>query len=124
MSKGKTTVIAVALAIVVAAAALLFVAFQSNMLLSGHYYVKVDNAHISQSEDTGGVIHLGSGEPYVYELDAINEVGAKTRIEFGVSRELRQDALLKLELQPIRGVVSWSEVAEDELPLKVAEALG
>ena len=47
----------------------------------------------------------------------------KIDIEFGASRELHQNAFLKLDLQPIRGVVRWSEISEDSLPPKVAEAL-
>ena len=62
-------------------------------------------------------------EPYLYKLEAVNAAGDKTEIEFGASRELHQNAFLKLDLQPIRGVVRWSEISEDSLPPKVAEAL-
>ena len=95
-----------------------------NLLLVGDYYVKIDNACISKNEPSGGVINFGSGEPYVYKLEAVNATGDKAEIEFGASRELRQDAFLKLDLQPIRGVVGWSEVSEDALPAKVVEVLG
>lgn len=124
MSKGKIGVISALCIIVISVVVLCVAASQSNMLLFGDYYVKVDNARISQNEATGGVVHLKSNEPYIYELDAVNEAGDEARIEFGVSRELRQDALLKLDLQPIRGVVSWLEVSADELPPKATEVLG
>lgn len=123
MSKGKAAVVT-AIVIVGLAAALLFVASTTNLLLAGDYYVKIDNAHISKNESIGGVVNFRSGEPYLYKLEAVNAAGDKAEIEFGAYRELRQDALLKLELQPIRGVVGWSEVQEDALPAKVAEALG
>ena len=123
MNKGRAIAIAVTMGICILVAFLLVIAFRANLFLSGDYYVRIDNTHLSQNEDTGGIVHLRSGEPYIYELDAVNEAGDGAKIEFGVSRELRQDALLKLELQPIRGVVSWSEVHEDELPPKAAEAL-
>ena len=123
MSKGKAAVIT-AIVIVGLTAALLFVASATNLLLTGDYYVKIDNTHISNTESSGGVVNFGSDEPYLYKLEAVNAAGDKTEIEFGAYRELRQDALLKLELQPIRGVVGWSEVPEDALPAKVAEALG
>ena len=123
MSARKRAAIAVAAGVLILVVALAVVASQSGMLLLGDYYVKVDNAHLSQNENTGGIVHLKSGEPYIYELDAVNEAGDEARVEFGASRELRQDALLKLELQPIRGVVSWSEVSPDDLPPKAAEAL-
>lgn len=123
MSKGKAAVVT-AIVIVGLTAALLFVVSATNLLLTGDYYVKIDNAHISKNESSGGVVNFESDEPYVYKLEAVNAAGDKTEIEFGAYRELRQDALLKLELQPIRGVVGWSEVPEDALPAKVAEALG
>lgn len=123
MGKRKTAAIA-AIAVVGLAAVLFIAASMTNLLLVGDYYVKVDNACISKNESGGGVVNLGSGEPYLYKLKAINATGDRAEIEFGAYRELRQDAFLKLDLQPIRGVVGWSEVSEDALPAKVAEALG
>lgn len=123
MSKGKAGVITAAIVIAILAIVFFVFASQNNMLLSGDYYVKVDNAHLSQNEEKGDIVHLKSSEPYIYELDAINEAGNTAKVEFGVSRELRQDALLKLEIQPVRGVVNWEEVPEDELPPKAVEVL-
>ncbi len=122
MGKGKTMAIA-AVATCGLAAALILAASMTNLFLAGDYYVKIDNAHISENESSGGVINLGSSEPYLYKLEAVNAAGDKTEIEFGASRELHQNAFLKLDLQPIRGVVRWSEISEDSLPPKVAEAL-
>ncbi|WP_418970837.1 YxeA family protein [Adlercreutzia sp.] len=122
MGKGKTTAIT-AVAICGLAAILLFAASVTNLFLAGDYYIKIDNACISENESSGGVVNLESSEPYLYKLEAVNAAGDKTEIEFGASRELRQDAFLKLDLQPIRGVVGWSEVSEDSLPRKVEEAL-
>ena len=120
--KGKTIAIT-AVAICGLAAILLFAASVTNLFLAGDYYIKIDNACISENESSGGVVNLESSEPYRYKLEAVNAAGDKTEIEFGASRELRQDAFLKLDLQPIRGVVGWSEVSEDSLPRKVEEAL-
>ena len=122
MGKGKTIAIT-AVAICGLAAILLFAASVTNLFLSCYYYIKIDNACISENESSGGVVNLESSEPYLYKLEAVNAAGDKTEIEFGASRELRQDAFLKLDLQPIRGVVGWSEVSEDSLPRKVEEAL-
>lgn len=122
MGKGKTMAIT-AVAMCGLAAALILAASMTNLFLAGDYYVKIDNAHISENESSGGVINLGSSEPYLYKLEAVNAAGDKTEIEFGASRELHQNAFLKLDLQPIRGVVRWSEISEDSLPPKVAEAL-
>ena len=120
--QGKTIAIT-AVAICGLAAILLFAASVTNLFLAGDYYIKIDNACISENESSGGVVNLESSEPYLYKLEAVNAAGDKTEIEFGASRELRQDAFLKLDLQPIRGVVGWSEVSEDSLPRKVEEAL-
>lgn len=114
MGKGKTIAIT-AVAICGLAAILLFAASMTNLFLAGDYYIKIDNACISENESSGGVVNLESSEPYLYKLEAVNAAGDKTEIEFGASRELRQDAFLKLDLQPIRGVVGWSEVSEDSL---------
>lgn len=114
MGKGKTIAIT-AVAICGLAAILLFAASVTNLFLAGDYYIKIDNACISENESSGGVVNLESSEPYLYKLEAVNAAGDKTEIEFGASRELRQDAFLKLDLQPIRGVVGWSEVSEDSL---------
>ena len=122
MGKGKTIAIT-AVATCSLAAALILAASMTNLFLAGDYYVKIDNAHISENESSGGVINLGSSEPYLYKLEAVNAASDRTEIEFGTSRELRQGAFLKLDLQPIRGVVGWSEISEDSLPPKVAEAL-
>lgn len=104
MGKGKTMQIT-AVATCGLAAALILAASMTNLFLAGDYYVKIDNAHISENESSGGVINLGSSEPYLYKLEAVNAAGDKTEIEFGASRELHQNAFLKLDLQPIRGVV-------------------
>lgn len=122
MGKGKTMAIT-AVAHVRFGGSLILAASMTNLFLAGDYYVKIDNAHISENESSGGVINLGSSEPYLYKLEAVNAAGDKTEIEFGASRELHQNAFLKLDLQPIRGVVRWSEISEDSLPPKVAEAL-
>ena len=122
MGKGKTIAIT-AVAICGLAAILLFAASVTNLFLAGDYYIKIDNACISENESSGGVVNLESSEPYLYKLEAVNAAGDKTEIEFGASRELRQDAFLKLDLHPIRVVVGWSEVSEDSLPRKVEEAL-
>lgn len=123
MSKNKPLLITISVLFVAMAAALV-VAWNTNLLLTGDYYVKIDNACFSENESTGGIVNLKSSEPYLYELEAVDAEGTRTNIEFGTSRELRQDAFLKLELQPFRGVVGWTEVSADTLPSKVAEALG
>lgn len=123
MSKGKATATIVVLVAIMLGVALFAAASQTSLLLAGDYYVKIDNAHISENEPADGFISLESREPYVYDLRSVNEAGDEAKLKFGASRELRQGAFLKLNLQPIRGVLSWSEVLEEELPPTVASVL-
>ena len=58
---------------------------------------------------------------YEYTLDAYNEKGNSKKVIFKTSRELKDDAYLKLDVMLTRGVKSWEEVQYDELPDKVQE---
>lgn len=42
---------------------------------------------------------------YSYTLPAYDEDGSEHQVSFGVERELRNDAFLELDVEPIRGVV-------------------
>ena len=64
MGKGKTMAIT-AVATCGLAAALILAASMTNLFLAGDYYVKIDNAHISENESSGGVINLGSSGTYI-----------------------------------------------------------
>ena len=55
---------------------------------------------------------------YEYTLDCYNENGKKRELKFKTSRELKEDAFLKLEVKTF-GVHSWEEVQYNELPEKV-----
>lgn len=89
----------------------------SQLFSSGaYYYTQVDNSRIERVHSSGGVIDLTGGLEYSYTLVAYKENGAAEDISFGMSRELREGAFLRLEVAPVRGVVDWSEVRYDELP--------
>lgn len=123
MSKGKIIGIGAVLVVIVLGAALFYLASTSNLFISGTYYTKIDNAHLAENDSPGGVINLKSSEPFIYTLPAANESGDEVEALFGTSRELRQDAYLELEFQPLRGVVAWEEIMPEELPEKAVEAL-
>lgn len=55
---------------------------------------------------------------YEYILDCYSEKGKKKELKFKTSRELKEDAFLKLEVK-IFGVHSWEEIQYDELPEEV-----
>lgn len=122
MSKGKVLGIAVVL-VVVLGAGFFYLGFSANLLASGTYYTKIDNAHVAENDSTGNVVHLTSSEPFVYRLLAANEDGHEIEASFGAAHELHQDAYLQLKLEPLRGVVYWEEVPPEDLPSKAAAAL-
>ena len=92
-------------------------------LLSGagstYYYSQIDNSKIEQTESAGGVINFGGSMDYSYTLRCYDEDGNEKDITFGTSRELKEDAFIRLTVMPIRGVLEWVEVQYDELPTAV-----
>lgn len=78
-------------------------------------YVQIDNAQA-----------VRDGSEYQYALVAYDEAGGEHETAFKASRQLREDAYLRLEVMPIRGVVAWEEVPLNDIPKpardKLAEA--
>ena len=94
-------------------------------LLSGagstYYYSQIDNSKIEQTESAGGVINFEGSMDFSYTLRCYDEDGNEKDITFGTSRELKEDAFIRLTVMPIRGVLEWSEIQYDELPIAVQE---
>lgn len=80
------------------------------------YYTKIDNSKIEQVSTTDDM-------KYQYTLPAYDKTGKEKEIQFKTSRELREDAYLQMEIMTIRGVISWEEIQEDNLPDKVKEKI-
>lgn len=78
-------------------------------------YVRVDNDLVCASSD--------ADMPFEYRLAAFDANGARSDVSFKTVRELRDDALLELKVLPLRGVISWEEVAPDEVPDAAGAAL-
>ena len=76
------------------------------------YYTKIDNTRVEK-------ISANDNMKYQYTLDCYNENGKKKEIKFKTSRELRENAYLKLEVMLVTGVHSWEEVQYNELPDKI-----
>ena len=75
------------------------------------YYTKIDNESVEK---------LNSGDmKYEYTLNAYDKNGKSKEIIFKTSRELKNEAYLKLDVMIIRGVKNWEEVEYKELPDKV-----
>ena len=94
-------------------------------LLSGagstYYYSQIDNSKIEQTESAEGVINFEGSMDFSYTLRCYDEDGNEKDITFGTSRELKEDAFIRLTVMPIRGVLEWSEIRYDELPIAVQE---
>lgn len=86
---------------------------------SAYYYTQIDNSRMEQGDLRKGVVDLQGGMGYSYTLPAYDERGVEKDITFGASRELRESAFLRLTVMPVRGVVEWSEVEYEELPIAV-----
>ncbi len=74
-------------------------------------YTKIDNKKIQK-------LYKKSDMKYEYSLTCYKDNGAKKDIKFKVSKELKQDAYLKLELRTF-GVHAWEEITYDKLPQKI-----
>ena len=76
------------------------------------YYTQIDNTKIEEISTTDDM-------RYQYTLMTYDKNGNEKEIQFKTSRELREGSYLELEVMLARGVVSWKEVQEEELPEKV-----
>lgn len=105
-----------AAAVVVSAAILCYTLFFTGFT-DTDCYVQVDNSRISRA-GAQGVIDLSGngGMEFSYTLPAYDKDGVQKDVTFGVSRELREGAFLRLTVRPGRGVMGWEEVRYDELP--------
>lgn len=106
---------------VIAFIAICFCVFLLSGAGSTYYYSQIDNSKIEQVESAGGVINFAGSMDYSYTLRCYNQDGKGKDITFGASRELREGAFLRLTVTPIRGVLEWSEIQYDELPIAVQE---
>lgn len=86
------------------------------------YYTQITTSGEKKDEKTN------SGEAmtiYYYQQPAFNKNGEEKTVELNESRDqpLRMKAYLKLKVNPRKGVISWNEVTEKEVPEKALEKL-
>ncbi len=106
--KEKLPIIFVAIiAIAICAVALCTMEFSQDI-----YYTQIDNTKIEKVSSSDNM-------KYKYTLKCYKENGKEKEFTFKTSRELREDAYLKLEVKPVSGVHNWEEVQYNELPEKV-----
>lgn len=97
-------IIAVVVAILLCVGVFYYLEFQEEV-----YYTQIDNTRIEKLTTTDNM-------KYEYTLFAYNEKGKKKEFSFKTSRELRNEAYLKLETNFAVGVRQWEEVQFEELP--------
>lgn len=103
--------------IVAGALALLFAAgigsmgifYQSTTDNAGSLYSQIDNEKLEPITPHGGM-------NYRYTLRAYTGSGAGKNLELDTSRELKDGAYILVKVAPFRGVISWEEVAFEQLP--------
>ena len=115
----KRMIIGITAVIAVAVCFLCFCRWFLSETGSTYYYAQIDNSKIEKGTSREGVIDLQGGMDYYYTLPAYDENGSEKDITFGTSRELREGAFIRLTVMPLRGVIEWSEVQYDELPVDV-----
>lgn len=85
-----------------------------------YYYTQIDNSRFTEAGHSGVIDLSGNGGmDYSYTLPSYDENGGEKDITFGVSRELRESAFLRLTFREGRGVMDWCEVKYNELPQAV-----
>ncbi len=85
------------------------------------YYTQIDNSKMEKINTENGVINFEGSLPYSYNLTCYSSTGKKKKLRFTADKKLREDAFICLNVNFVRGVVSWSEIQYYELPLPVQE---
>lgn len=80
---------------------------------SSDYYTQIDNTKVEKISK--------HNMNYEYTLTSYNKNGKSKEITFQTTRELREDAYLKLKVMMTRSVVNWEEVQFDEMTESVQE---
>ncbi|MCM1364160.1 MAG: YxeA family protein [Faecalibacterium sp.] len=80
------------------------------------YYTQIDNTKLEVGEGRKGVIDADGGMDYYYTLISYDKNGKEKEIRFGTSKQLKDDAFIRVSVVPLRGAVTWMEVQYNELP--------
>ncbi len=97
----------------------------SSFVLSGcsstYWYSQISSKQVEKIKPDEGVFRPNGGMSYEYTLTAYDGQGMEKEISFGTDRLLKDDAFIRLEVVPLRGVVGWEEVDREDLPKSVKE---
>lgn len=78
------------------------------------YYTQIDNTKIKENSSSDEM-------KYVYTLTMYDQNGKSKKISFNTSRELRENAFLKVKYYMVSGVNKWEEIQYEDLPSKVKD---
>lgn len=97
------------LAVAIGTMGILFQATGENAV---SWYSRIDNNLVEPITPHGGM-------NYRYSLTAYGEDGGEKPLDLDTSRVLKDGAFIRIEVAPIRGVISWEEVQYAQLPAPV-----
>ena len=91
-----------------------------NRMGADQYYTQIiGQGKVLEEKADSGVKHVS----YEYKLLAFDKDGQQKTLTFTTQKQLRENAYLMLFVKEDKGVTSYQEVKEDELPKKVSEKL-
>lgn len=84
----------------------------------GAWYSRIDDQCLKQEEKDGNPVDLtGAGNmDYSYTLPCFNAEGDEETFTFGVDEPLENGSFIKLDTQPVRGVMGWEIISESDIP--------
>lgn len=89
-----------------------------------YYYTKItkEPTNSDNAVDSRGI---KQGSVYTYDLPGIDDKGNEKELTFDAYKDkpLRQDAYLKIKVNDIKGVLSWEEVQQNDIPNKAKEKI-
>lgn len=114
MKKGKILLAVIGGAVLVLAVAIggMGVLFQATGENAVSYYSRIDNNLVEPITPHGGM-------NYRYSLVVYGEDGGEKQLDLDTSRVLKDGAFIRIEVAPLRGVISWEEIQYGQLPAAV-----
>lgn len=110
----------VAVAVILIAGLVILQNVNFNRLGADQYYTQIiGQGKVIEDKDDSGVKYVS----YEYTLSAFDKDGRQKNLTFTAQKQLRENAYLTLFVKEGKGVTSYQEVQQGELPKKVSEKL-
>ena len=111
-AKPVLLILGAAAAVVVIGIGVLGFLFQYTGNNTTDYYGCIDNDLVEKITPHGGM-------NYRYRLPVYLEDGSREDLDLDTARVLKDEAYIRIEVAPLRGVISWAELQYEELPVPV-----